>query len=98
MGTLGTIEKFEITQNKISIVDVKMPIPLWRFASMKISTTKILFLGGLIKTSCETDAVFCFDLEDVPKIEKLDKITWAGIIDYPIIVDKVGNLHLFIEN
>ena len=46
----------------------------------------------------ESDAVFCFDLEKEYTIEQLDKIDRAGIIEYPIIIDQVGNLHLFLEN
>jgi hypothetical protein len=48
--------------------------------------------------SKESDAVFCFDLEKEYTIEQLDKIDKPGIIDYPIILDQVGNLHLFLEN
>ncbi len=48
--------------------------------------------------SKESDAVFCFDLEKDYTIEQLDKIDRPGIIDYPIIIDQIGNLHLFLEN
>ena len=75
-----------------------MPTPLRLFASIKISNTKILFLGGAEKVNKETDSVYCFDNEDgIAKIEKLDKIPQAGIITYPVVVDKVGNLHLFMD-
>lgn len=46
----------------------------------------------------ESDAVYCFDLDSEYRIEKLDKIDRAGVVDYPILVDSVGNLHLFVEN
>ena len=75
-----------------------MPIPLRRFASIKISLTKILFLGGIEAANKESDSVYCFDLEEAPKIERLDKISRAGVIDYPVLADRVGNLHLFCEN
>jgi hypothetical protein len=42
--------------------------------------------------------VFCFDLEKEYTIEKLDKIDRPGICEFPIIVDSIGNLHLFLEN
>ena len=45
----------------------------------------------------QMDSVFCFDLEKEYTIEQLDKIDRAGCIDYPIILDQVGNLHLFLE-
>ena len=71
---------------------------------MKISTTKILLIGGLGRDSQELDAVFCFDIEKTPdgkesySLENLDKVDKAGVIDYPVIIDSVGSLHLFVEN
>ena len=96
-GTLATIEKFDLERQKITMVDVQMPTSLRRFSSIKISTSKVLFIGGIERLNRESDAVFCYDL-DSDKIEKLDKIDRAGIVDYPIILDNVGNLHLMIEN
>jgi len=69
------------------MMDLKMPSPLRRFASMKISTTKILLIGGLQRMSKESEAVFCFDLEKDYTIEQLDKIDKPGIVDFPVIVD-----------
>lgn len=48
---------------------LKIPQPIRRFQSMKISTTKILLIGGLGASSQELDAVFCFDLEKEYTIE-----------------------------
>ena len=31
-------------------------------------------------------------------MENLDKLDKAGVIDYPVIIDSVGSLHLFVEN
>ena len=53
------------------------------------------FLPKLVE---ELDAVFCFDLDKEYTIEQLDKIDRPGIIDSPIILDQIGNLHLFLEN
>ena len=98
-GTLDSIEKGSLKDMKINLVEITMPNPLRRFASMKISQGKILLMGGLSRLSKESDSVYCFDLEG-PKlqIEKLDKIERGGAIDMPIISDAVGNLHLFVEN
>ena len=98
-GTLSSIERFLIDARKIETLKLAMPEPLRRFASLKISTTKILLLGGILRMSKESDAVFCFDLEkDVMAIEQLDKMDKAGIVDYPIILDQVGCLHVFLES
>lgn len=50
-------------------MDLVVPASIRRFAAIKISTTKILLIGGLTKTSQESDAVFCFDLEKDYTIE-----------------------------
>ena len=61
-------------------------------------------LGGVGRLSKDSDAVYCFDIEQLENgktnysIENLDKIDKAGVIDYPVIIDSVGSLHLFIEN
>jgi len=88
-----------------------MPCPLRRFATVKISMTKILLLGGIGRLSKESDAVYCFDVDDGVNngiesdaskssysIENLDKVDKPGVIDYPVIIDSVGSLHLFVEN
>jgi len=91
-----------------------MPLALRRFASIKISSSKILLLGGIGRLNKDSDIVFCFDIDNGQEtngksshnnlnnvkysIENLDKIDKAGVIEYPVILDSVGSLHLFIEN
>ena len=91
-----------------------MTIPLRRFASCKISQSKILLIGGISRLSKDSEAVFCFDIEQdsaPPKdkkkgkevevaysMEDLDRVDKAGVIDYPVVIDSVGSLHLFVEN
>ena len=97
-----------INQKKIVLLDIKMTIPLRRFATCKISSSKILLLGGISRLSKDSDAVFCFDIESNHQskkkpdhqysLENLDKVDKAGVIDYPVIIDSVGSLHLFVEN
>ena len=58
--------------------------------------------------SKDSDEVFCFDIEKVDEespdskhhysMESLDKVDRAGVVDYPIIIDSVGSLHLYVEN
>ena len=108
LGTLSSIERYDITKKRITLLDIKMPIPLRRFATVKISSSKILLLGGIQRLSKDSDAVFCFDVEQKQEaggkvsqhysVENLDKIDKAGVIDCPVILDSVGSLHLFIEN
>lgn len=96
-GTLDTIERLSLRKKTIELMKLRIPSPLRRFQSMKISTKKILLIGGVSSMGKLMDSVFCFDLEKDYTIEQLDKIDKAGIIDYPIILDQIGNLHLFLE-
>ena len=89
-----------------------MPLALRRFASIKISSSKILLLGGIGRLNKDSDVVFCFDVDQSSEggksshnlnnakysIENLDKIDKAGVVEYPVILDSVGSLHLFVEN
>ncbi|CAI2361905.1 unnamed protein product [Moneuplotes crassus] len=97
-GTLCSVEKFDVKTNKITSMSLTMPNPLRRFSSIKISTSKILLIGGVERMDKVSDAVYCFDLDTEYRIEKLDRIERGGIVDYPILVDSIGNLHLFLEN
>ena len=79
------------------MLKLRIPNPLRRFQAMKISTQKILLIGGISTRGKLMDSVFCFDLENEYTIEQLDKIDKAGVVDYPIVLDQIGNLHLFLE-
>ena len=87
LGALNSIEKLDLTSRKIIKMDIVIPSPIRRFQSLKISTTKILLIGGLGAQSEELDSVFCFDLEKDMTIEQLDKIEKAGVVDCPILLD-----------
>ena len=113
-GTLSSIERYDITKKRITLLEILMPLALRRFASIKISSSKILLLGGIGRLNKDSDVVFCFDIDNGQdgsgknshnnlnsakySIENLDKIDKAGVIEYPVILDSVGSLHLFIEN
>jgi len=103
-GTLDQIERYDIDRKRITLIDLKMPVALRRFATIKISVTKILMLGGIGRLSKDSDSVYCFDCIDEPNsksvytVEALDKIDKPGVIDCPVVIDSVGSLHLFIES
>ena len=63
MGTLSSIERYDIQYKKVTLLEIKMTIPLRRFATCKISASKILILGGISTLIKDSDAVFCFDIE-----------------------------------
>ena len=104
-GTLDSIERYDIQKKQIKLIELRMPVPLRRFGSVKISNSKVLLLGGITKLSKDSDAVYCFDCNEEGfngkkpyySTEVLDKTDKAGVIDCPIVMDSVGNLQLFIE-
>jgi hypothetical protein len=63
-GTLDSIERYDIDKRRILMIELKMPSALRRFATIKISKTKILMLGGISRLSKDSDAVYCFDCEE----------------------------------
>ena len=65
LGTLNSIERYDIDLKKVTLLpNIKMPCPLRRFASVKISSNKILLLGGIGRLSKDSDAVYCFDCDN----------------------------------
>lgn len=60
-GTLATIERVDLQRRRVQPIELKMLQPLRRFATMKISSSKILILGGIGRLSKDSDAVYCFD-------------------------------------
>ena len=63
------IERFHIQSKTMELMKLKIPSPLRRFQSMKISTKKILLIGGVNMIGKGMDSVFCFDLEKDYTIE-----------------------------
>jgi N-acetylneuraminic acid mutarotase len=63
-GTLSSIERYEISKKRITTIELKMIQPLRRFSTIKISSSKILILGGIGRLSKESDIVYCFDAID----------------------------------
>lgn len=102
-GTLDSIERFDVDKKRMTLIELRMPSALRRFASVKISVSKVLLLGGISRLSKDSEAVFCFDCNEestkpLYTIEPLDKIDKPGVIDYPVVIDSVGSLQLFVEN
>jgi serine/threonine protein kinase len=96
-GTLSSIEKINLSTKKCELISPKLPIPLRRFSSLKISDTKMLLLGGITRLCKETDTVFCFDVEK-QNFSKFAALPKGGIIDHEVILDEIGQVHIFFEN
>lgn len=96
-GTLNSIERINIELKLCDLLNIKLPIPLRRFKSIKITSTKILILGGTSRYQTESEHTFIYDV-DTNNFSKFVPLSRAGNIEDEIIVDEIGELHIFLEN
>ena len=96
-GTLNTIERLNLESKKCDLLDLKLPIPLRRFASMKITAHQILIMGGITRLCKESDSTFIIDFDNY-KITKYSNLPKGGIVEQEIFLDEIGGVHLFFEN
>ena len=75
-GTLNSIERLDLENKKCDLLELKLPIPLRRFASMKITDHKILIMGGITRLCKESDSTFIVDVENdkIMKYSPLPKV------------------------
>ena len=96
-GTLNTIEILNMNTKSCELFDMKLPIPLRRFATLKITESKILVMGGITRLCKDSDASFIIDMEKKSSV-KFSPLPKGGVIDQEVIVDDIGQVHLFFEN
>lgn len=94
-GTLDSIERYDIDRRRITLIELKMPCPLRRFCTTKISSAKILMIGGITRLSKDSGAVYCFDCEETAgkpqySVEALDRIDKPGVVEMPALIDSIG--------
>ena len=54
-GTLNSIEEIDINNKVCNLIEMKLPIPLRRFAAVKISENKVIVMGGITRLCKESD-------------------------------------------
>ena len=96
-GTLNSIEEINIEKKSCNIIEMKLPIPLRRFASVKISENKVLIMGGISRLCKESDATFILNMENFNQV-KFNNLPKAGTIEHEVYFDEIGDMHLFYEN
>ena len=96
-GTLNSIEEINIEKKTCNIIKMKLPIPLRRFASVKISENKVLIMGGISRLCKESDEVYILNMENFNQV-KYNSLPKSGIIEQEIYFDEIGDMHLFYEN
>ena len=96
-GTLNSIEEINIEKKCCNIIEMKLPIPLRRFASVKITENKVLIMGGISRLCKESDATFILNMENFNQV-KFNNLPKAGTIEHEVYFDEIGDMHLFYEN
>ena len=96
-GTLNSIEEINIEKKTCNIIKMKLPIPLRRFASVKISENKVLIMGGISRLCKESVEVYRLNMENFNQV-KYNSLPKSGIIEQEIYFDEIGDMHLFYEN
>jgi len=97
LGTLNSIERINCANRTTELLEVKLPLPLRRFGSVKISESKVVVMGGITRLCKETDAVHCWDFE-ANTFSKMPNLPRVGIIEHEVILDEAGQIHVFFEN
>ena len=96
-GTLNSIEEIDIDKKVCNLIEMKLPIPLRRFASAKIAENKVMVMGGITRLCKESDATYILNMENYNQV-KYNNLPKAGTIEHEVYFDEIGDMHLFYEN
>ena len=96
-GTLNSIEEIDIDKKVCNLIEMKLPIPLRRFASAKIAENKVMVMGGITRLCKESDATYILNMENFNQV-KYNNLPKAGTIEHEVYFDEIGDMHLFYEN
>ena len=96
-GTLNSIEEIDIHKKICNLIEMKLPIPLRRFASVKISENKVIVMGGITRLCKESDATYILNMDNYNQV-KYNNLPKAGTIEHEVFFDEIGDMHLFYEN
>ena len=80
LGTLESIERYQISRDKMEMSRLKLPIPLRRFMIVRVAKNKALVLGGLTTNSRESQRVFKLDYEE-GAFQELENLEKGGVIE-----------------
>ena len=95
-GTLDSIEVIDLETKENSLLKLKLPIPLRRLNTIKISENKIILLGGLTINTKSNNKCYLIDLKE-NKIEEKKTLDKGGVLEQEIIFEEDGKMHLFFE-
>ena len=95
-GTLNSIELINLENKENSLLNLKIPIPLRRFSSLKITENKVALLGGLTTNTQNNNKCYIIDIKE-NKIEEGKNLSKGGVLEQEIIFEENGKMHLFFE-
>ena len=95
-GTLNSIELINLENKENSLLNLKIPIPLRRFSSLKITENKVALLGGLTTNTQNNNKCYIIDIKE-NKIEDGKNLSKGGVLEQEIIFEENGKMHLFFE-
>ena len=96
-GTLNSIEEIDINNKVCNLIEMKLPIPLRRFAAVKISENKVIVMGGITRLCKESGATYILNMDNYNQV-KYNNLPKAGTIEHEVFFDEIGDMHLFYEN
>ena len=96
-GTLNSIEEIDINNKVCNLIEMKLPIPLRRFAAVKISENKVIVMGGITRLCKESDATYILNMDNYNQV-KYNNLPKSGTIEHEVFFDEIGDMHLFYEN
>ena len=96
-GTLNSIEEIDMNTKICNLIEMKLPIPLRRFASVKISGNKVIIMGGITRLCKESDETYILNMDNYNQV-KYNNLPKAGTIEHEVFFDEIGDMHLFYEN
>ena len=96
-GTLNSIEEIDINNKVCNLIEMKLPIPLRRFAAVKISENQVIVMGGITRLCKESDATYILNMDNYNQV-KYNNLPKAGTIEHEVFFDEIGDMHLFYEN
>ena len=95
-GTLNSIELINLENKENTLLNIKIPIPLRRFSSLKMTENKVILLGGLTINTKNNNKCYIIDLKE-NKIEEGKNLSKGGVLEQEIIFEEDGKMHLFFE-
>lgn len=96
-GTLQSIERYNLLENRFDLLDITLKEPLRRAGCVAAAPGEILIMGGIKRNSKASQSVYKFSVRK-SEIQEWENLTKGGVIEYDVLADAEGYLHIFLED